>query len=266
MRNKGELTERDRDELGVGDLPDDMLRERGEYPFPGPAQSNLPPDMVGDMAARKALASTGIGGPYSDYNVRGIFDSRPINGFDFNEMTHLPVPAGGEGTTFSRNACLTVPQGRVLVLRDITFYNLDDGNGNVIADNAKVYDFFAQITKNGGVVDPIFMNTGFEFFPVKGPCLVDTFLIYDEGEVLGLNLSSDSGNFVYVVFHGNLLLKTGVSANLEVANKGAGKPTTVAATASDLANPQNPFVRASPVSKKRVTPRQRILRKKHGFV
>lgn len=278
MRNKGELTERDRDELGVGELPEDLLHERGEFPFQHPGEDQIPPDMAGNVRARDNLARTGIGGPLSDYNVRGVYDSRPINGVDFNTAAYLYV---AENVRDSHDI-FQVPAGHVAVLREVTFFDPDDGfpavawqvslGATVLAASLFSADIGIQFLKNKGVISPINMNPVnpsnpandfyFDWLPVSLPNSIETFLVFDEGEVMGLNVRPTFNGAFNVIAYGQLLLKTGVPAPFEVGNKGAGKPVKALATSEDLIGMHSPRTAAPASSAGPLSP---MKRRKRGF-
>ncbi len=243
------MTGNDNERNELGDLPPDLLRERGEDPMFNDRPGSLPPDMARSDSVRQAAAEAGIGGPVLDYGVRGVYDSRPVNAIDFYN-TYL-VSLANAYNFVGTPAMLQVPQGRVAVLRRVEFSDpgAASGIGNqytfpaVKADNLLLADFYVTVLRNGGVVQPVDMRVpgavGFNYkdaIPIKGGDSIDTFLIYDEGEQIGLNfyLSSATVGDVFVKFYGNLLLKTGVPPNFEVANKAAGMPTRVAASQADL--------------------------------
>jgi hypothetical protein len=237
----------ERDQLG--ELPPDLLRERGEDTMLNDRPGSLPPDMARSDAVRKAAAEAGIGGPVLDYGVRGVYDSRPVNAIDFNQ-TYLLNLANAYNFV-AQPAMLQVPQGRVAVLRRVEFSDPGSVTGivsaytfpSVVADNLLLVDYYVQVLRNAGVVQPIDMRVpgtvGFNYkdaIPIKGGDSIDTFLIYDEGEQIGLNfyLSSAAVGEVFVKLYGNLLPKTGVPANFEIANKAAGTPARVMASQADL--------------------------------
>ncbi len=250
----GEEDERNR----LGDLPIELQRERGESGLLNDRERSLPGDMLNTQQARESAARAGIGGPVLDYTVRGVYDSRPVNGFDFNQVVELTL-TDNSGNPF-RYACLQVPQGRVVVLRAIQFYDLMDVDEFIQPDSGKAWDIMVQLTRNGGAIMPIDMDvknyspggvTYMDQLPIKGGDTLECFSLFDEGEVIGINALLGGGvpttSYMYVKFYGNILLKTGIPANFEVANKAAGKPTQVMASQSDLLSAQSPAMRSGAV-------------------
>lgn len=229
----------------LGDLPDGLARERGELNFLNDRLSGVPPDMARSNATRDAARSVGIGGPVVDYTVRGVYDSRPINGTDFYNFVHCEAAENGPESFQS----LQVPAGRVAILRRVDFFEPDDGNNplpvpSVLAASLFAADLYVTITKNGGTVLPTNMEIPggsassllyLASIPISAPASVDCFIVYDEGDIIGHSheFPTFDGGY-YVGYYGNLLLKTGIPANFEVGNKGAGTPAQVVASQADL--------------------------------
>lgn len=84
----------------LGDLTDDISRERGELgpkraARPPLRRAPMPPDMAISARMRKDETETGIEGTISQgADVRAVFDTRPINARDFIHTNTFNVPAG----------------------------------------------------------------------------------------------------------------------------------------------------------------------------
>lgn len=239
---KGELQNRDRDEVpglgdiplsgALGELPPDIANERGDLDtYNTKALGTRFPDMLSAAISRAESKETGLGSPLLDYTVRSIFDSRPTSGFDFNlwfqgEDTETPY------TISIFNRCFQVPAGYVAVLRQVKMLVAEP------VTQTLNYDGTAKVLIDGTVRDSIDVNT--PVFVEQQPILfnsdepIDTFLIADEGQFIGVDLtlsdwSYDNTTFaiLQVGFHGNLLLKTGRPAMFEIANIAGRAKTAV---------------------------------------
>lgn len=173
---------------------------------------DVPPDVASAEAARIAQSLAPIGSPNVEAGVRSVYDSRPINGGDFNVYSSTSTPQCG-GTTYIP-AGFTVPQGYVAILK------LTDA----WMEPPKVLTNRSQVTVslqvNGGLVN---QNVDIAMGNDTGDRPVSSFVIADEGQVVTARII-DVGNTwgaagkANIRLYGNLLLKTGRPANLEVAN------------------------------------------------
>lgn len=247
---KGELENRDADELGIahlpgiGELSEELADERGELDSYSTRQlsGDVPADIQVGRSAIDAVRSTGIGSPNIDFQVRSTFDSRPVNGRDFNlwfaaekntEIGHTDF----ELTVFNR--CFQVPRGLVCVLRAVTVLqapgddlgDLFDGTLQVLIDNTVREPPTVRLGPSIGVPggDTVLSQ---EPIPYHNGVPVDTFLIADENIFVGLDLNpillgfqTDYNSMLRVGFHGTFLQKTGVPAQFQIANK-AGQAYT----------------------------------------
>ena len=48
-------------------------------------------DLLGDASATAAMYATPLGEPPSDFDVRSVYESRPVNAYDFNYSSATPV-------------------------------------------------------------------------------------------------------------------------------------------------------------------------------
>lgn len=175
-------------------LADTLAGRRGE------------PDL---QRARDEFERSPIGAPPIDYDVRSIFDSRPVNGFDFNIVESGDIGGGEPGGVLVE---MTVPEGYVAVLRSISMWF--EPNPQSAPNRSNV---LASLYLNGGPFNyNVDLPVGVEIDTVP------FFMIADEFNRIGwaVTLPDDPVDDVtcYVHFHGNLILKSGRPAVFEVAN------------------------------------------------
>lgn len=241
---KGELENRDDDELGlsslpgIGELSEELADERGELDSYSTRQlaGDVPADVQVGSAAVQQVARTGIGSPAIDFQVRSTFDSRPVNGRDFNiwvaaeknsEIGHQDFDL----TVFNR--AWQVPRGLVAVLRAVTILQVP---GN---DLGTMFDGTVQILIDNVVKEPPTVRLGpslgipggdtvlsQEPIPYHSGIPVETFLIADENLFVGVDINPtllgfqpDYNALLRIGFHGTFLQKTGVPAQFQIANK-----------------------------------------------
>lgn len=238
MSGNGEFENRDRDELG--DLSEDHGMERGELARYSGRTPRVPVDMRNNAAARAAAAAAQIGSPQLDFDVRSVYDSRPVQGRDFNQWFFFSTEGGGTvpGTFFLQS--FVVPTGYVAVVRRIMFRT---SNANYTGP----YQNEMTVLRNGAQVMPEVLPfvpfnpvdgeaAPLETIPISDGESFDLFLIADEGDTVGVRLFSSDGDpdvsdeFQYFLgFYGQFLLKTGVPAAFQIANQAGvkGKPVTV---------------------------------------
>lgn len=208
-----------------------------------PDTRQITPDMA--IAGRQGEAARRAppGEPPLDYNVRSVYDSRPINGTDFN----IAVAFQGSTTdTFTDALCeFIVPPGSICVLLQThTWVEANDGSGGPGPAFARS-QVLASLTLDGGNV-PYNQNV-----PVgsEQDDLLKSFIIANEFQAMGVRLIASIGTpfpvnaIVYAHFYGNLLAKTGRPTPFEIANPaGSGAPARVA----PYVPPPLPSVRVQP--------------------
>ena len=186
---------------------------RGEFEL---RQRQLPADrrarnMAGRawQAARDDIARTPLGAPQKPYDVRSVYDSRPVHGYDFM----IPVTVDPEGAAATFSATFNVREGYVAVLREISHFFPVDPQPAVVTRA----DCLLTVQLNGGtVLDNENVPVG-----VSSEALWKGFVIADEFDTLGAlielqgALTADS---CIVIFYGNYLLKSGTVAPFEIAN------------------------------------------------
>jgi hypothetical protein len=265
---KGEFENRDRDEssdlrgiplAGLGELPEDISRERGDlrsYSLDTSKAQN--PDMARASESRADARTTGLGSPAMDYTVRSVYDSRPTSGRDFNlwfQNTPKTAEHGAEFPGFSAlRKCFSVPDGWVAVVRKVFFRCTPT---NVTPTNLFNYDARIALCINGAIVDPERVPIGpgsstgdpvqIVGIPVNDQDVFETFQIADQNQFVGVDLTGfpEEGSFtafdVLIGFYGQFLLKTGRPAMFEPANLAGRALTANTSSARDLAGiPSNP--------------------------
>lgn len=163
-------------------------------------------------AAQTDLGNTPLGAPPACYDVRSVYDSRPVNGYDFT----ITVTDVGDEATFPLE--FTVRQGYVAVLLGFSHWIEDDPLPPIVFRN----DMLATLQKNKvQVQDNVDVPVG-----LFSDNLWTGFIVADEFETLGLVFSfSDPALDVgqrWVTFRGNYLLKSGRASNFEIANPAPG--------------------------------------------
>jgi hypothetical protein len=177
-----------------------------------------PPDMrdnaAGDMGrtqqeAVDEMQRTPLGEPRVEFDVRCTYDSRPLNGGDFN----LSAVVNGN-TTNGWAATFVVPNGYRMVPRkwEVSF----DATAAGAAGNstANIQQNLANLPFNG----PIIIGMG-----TAEP--IETFFICEENTTFGIsgaNTNFGTGYIVNINVYGNLLAATDVALPFEVTNRKYG--------------------------------------------
>lgn len=179
-----------------------------------------PEDTAGGIAqapatarAQSDLADTPLGAPPADYDVRSVYDSRPVNGYDFN----ITVTAAAEGgNTFTLE--FTVRQGFVAVFRRFGHF-FTDAPLPAIVNRAEC---LLSIRKNGtDVPDNVDFPIG-----LASDDLWNGFVIADEFDTITARVvlqGALTATELVGTFYGNYLLKTGRAWPFEIANPSAVK-------------------------------------------
>lgn len=207
-----------------------------------PAQGDIgASDMRQASDSRDAQQLAPLGSPPADYDVRSVYDSRPVSGGDFNVI--LTFPAG---------ACITpapvffvVPQGYVAVLRELETW---------------CEPILSLTTRADITVSPQINLSDIQYnnnIPVGNGTLenIKLFAIADELQKVGVIFPvfpATPGITLYAQVYGNLLLKTGRPAQFEIANyagkgHGPGMP-------QPSAPPQRLMMGTAPVASPRPLP------------
>jgi len=173
------------------------------------------------------MAATPPGEPPVDYDVRSVYDSRPVNARDFNfSLSQLGTVSGSGAIVFPEFDFVSAIGWRFVVLEwDIIFSPSLGTIGGSVYQNTVV-----NLLGGGGVADPFNSNivigpngTGEE--PIK------TFMLVEENTRFGLTLVNTDTTLTIaataeaiVTVHGNALPVTDVQLPYQIANPvGRGK-------------------------------------------
>jgi hypothetical protein len=166
-------------------------------------------DVQGVDTAVAAMQSTPLGEPPADFDVRCVYDSRILNGYDFNYTGSFPLAIAGASTS-SFNATFKVPYGYRLVPREWeVIFDMTPSSpvaGNVVYLQANG----ADIPNNG----PIIVGFG-TTVPIK------SFYVCEEGTTFGITGTVQSliAANVNINVYGNLIPVTDVALPFSVANQ-----------------------------------------------
>lgn len=227
---------------GLGDLPKPLGVERGERSVRDP-QGRTPPGSPPGHPSQVADLARGTGidrylkthdvprvAPPLAFEVSSTYDSRPVQGTDFQETGCNSLVFAGSPATFPAvSLTFIVPENKIAVLRGFR-YQVSPQPINIVTEGfcwlqSDLFDNDAVIKQYSEMVHPLFMR---KLFPI--------FAIVDERHRLRLTLSqiSDSeitGDMagetlgVQLALYGNLILKTGIPKEFQIANRisGGGK-------------------------------------------
>lgn len=172
---------------------------------------------VGKASDLAALARAPLGEPLIDYNVRSIYDSRPVNGYDFNVIETADINSSMSNPSIYLT--FEVPSGYIGVLRKIEFWT--NGLPNVSRQSVTLSPVAnSQIQR---------FNTAAVGNATGQGAPVECFVIADERQQLGARIdwgASPASISLYVQLYGNFLLKTGRAAPFEIANQAGGVSAT----------------------------------------
>jgi hypothetical protein len=173
-------------------------------------------DLLGQEASTQAMQATPLTPPNVDYEVRSVYDSRPINAYDFNfsaatEFTSPPDP----GTIATWEATFTVPTGYRAVPRDWDVFF--DTPPNVIASKSTVtlQQQGAAVPNNG----PMIIGMG------TGPTPIKSFFICEENTTFGIQgsinvgVNSTQSSTISINVHGNLIPVTDCALPFTIADQ-----------------------------------------------
>jgi hypothetical protein len=166
-----------------------------------------PSDMGAVQVSIQDLDRTPLGEPHVEFDVRCIYDSRPVNGYDFNySATTTNVTTGSWQVTFN------VPNGYRIVPREWEIIYDVPPSGPSANSTVTIQQNSANLPNNGPII--IGMGTS---APIK------TFFICEENTtfgIIGRNTNLISGtNTVIINVYGNLLSVTDVALPFAVTNR-----------------------------------------------
>lgn len=180
-------------------MRDEFAEQRGEWQTN--ASLDVPgADLLGQEAATQAMQATPLTPPDVDFEVRSVYDSRPINGYDFNfsGTAEIDVNSSETGTW---NVTFDVPTGYRAVPREWdVFFDIPP---TVIASKnvVSIQQQNANIPNNG----PIIVGMGTGARPIK------TFFVCEENTTFGIegtltnSANSTQTTTISVNCYGNLI-------------------------------------------------------------
>jgi hypothetical protein len=182
-------------------MRDEFAEQRGDWQTN--ASLDLPgADLLQDDAAVSAMQSAPLTTPSVDFEVRSIYDSRPINAYDFNfSGTSEITGTGSDQLVATWQVTFTVPVGYRAVPRDWDIFF--DTPPNVIAS-----DNVVSLQQNGAAIPnngPIIVGMGTGSRPIK------SFFVCEESTTFGvqgavtLGSNSTQATTISVNVHGNLI-------------------------------------------------------------
>lgn len=204
-------------------MSDKTRFRRGEFEA---RQRQLPADKRARRAkggawqkARADQEATPLGAPPKPVDVRSVYDTRPINAFDFN----IPATVATVSTATNVTAFFQVPEGFIAVLRNFDIWF----EPNPVGVNKSNFNWSLQL--NGGDY-PYNIAVPFGDAVDRETC----FMIANEFNTVGIRIravapGAFATGFAFVRFYGNFLLKSGLPALLEIGNlvpKSAIVPTS----------------------------------------
>lgn len=199
------------EEEGAGRFPSASLEARGVPKSDRPSP--------GDLGARRsAPAKAGakpVGAIAAPELVRAVYDSRPINAFDFQQFVRDDT---AYTAAFVSSIQMTVPSGYVAVLRS---FALEFFTGSTVfipvatatvspCRNAQAQPYFAR------PLDLMFTPPGLD---------VDCFFVADERELMGVQVNYSTVpaatiNSIRVLLYGQLIPKRGgISSQFAIGSK-----------------------------------------------
>jgi hypothetical protein len=178
-------------------------------------------DVLAQRGKVAAMAATPPGEPPVDYDVRSVYDSRPVNSRDFNISGTVLGTVSGSGAIVFPVLNFNTPLGwRFVVLEwEVTFAPSLGALGPSLFAATSV-----NLLQGGGVADPF--NTGIIIGPngtgAKG---VETFMLVEEQTLFGIQIVNADTTLglgltstAIVTIHGNALPVMDVQLPYSIAN------------------------------------------------
>ena len=197
-------------------------------------------DVVGEGRAYSDFNRTPAGEPDLKFDVRSIFDSRPVNAYDFNISGQFTYAGNDTPETF---VVFTVPEGYVAIVRD--WYH-EFFPTPVIGSNRDIL-MTPQVAR-ADVQNNIDVPIG----SVAQKPFLELFFLADEFQEVGFRINSPlvipttEGTNLSVRLHGTFLLKRNIPYQFEVANPCGGCGGELRVAPSPLTAPPT-TTRAKPV-------------------
>lgn len=156
--------------------------------------------------ARSDFNATPIGTPPVCYDVRSVFDSRPVNAYDF----HITTSETFDSADTSIRVEMTVPEGYAAILRGLEVWFEPASPGALRSD----VELTLQLNGGDYPNNRVFIGAATDD-------LIPMFMLADEFNRIGAFMTfpapASSVN-VYVHFYGNFVLKSERALPFEVAN------------------------------------------------
>ena len=169
------------------------------YEYPGM-------DLAGQAAATAEMFAAPLGEPPTEFDVRCIFDSRIVNGYDFNMSAAFSQPSGaGWSVTFN------VPNGYRIVPREWTVQYDSAITGPSVDSTVSLMQNAAAVPYNQNII--IGMGTD---NPIK------SFFLCEENTTFGItgaNANAATTVTGSVTVYGNLIPVSDVALPLSVSNQ-----------------------------------------------
>lgn len=181
---------------------DEFIARDGQFPADtrnAQGTSSNATTAVADMQRTRA------GEPAVDFNVRSVYDSRPVLGLDFNFEDSAAIVSGT-----SQDLTFIVPAGYVAVLKQIDFW----------------MEPSQSIDKSSVIIKPVLNRAvqanNQQSVGSQTNAPMQLWLIADEFDEVGIRVSISvalaSSPVSFVHLYGNLLAKTGRATPFEIAN------------------------------------------------
>lgn len=229
--------EREKEELG--ELPEDLLRERGEIEvgdWPPYDPRRVPLDIEQQAKTERQQKDLPSGSMSQGAKVVSVFDTRPVNGEDFlftdiqTITLEKPVPPnGGSGTPGTVGEFVTfsfrVPEGLIAVLRNFAMEVDLDVNAAGFSTLGSNQSAFIYRLKLNGVAQKGYDNVEAEKLQVDFPTHIIAGSSDSVEAVIATNVAPDNdiGPIrMLAKFYGILLLSTGRQKQYEI---GEAKPS-----------------------------------------
>ncbi len=223
----------------LGDLPRGIAHERDET-WNQNARGRLPPapggpGQVADTARGTSIIHDIQSAPISQvapalaYQVQATYDSRPIQGYDFQASGCNTIEFAGAPVTFAPvEFTYTVPENVIAVLRKFR-YQVQNGPVNAITEGncwlgSTIFVDDLPVREYNRMTHPQYMQLPFDAFVIadeRNRIKIQLFHIDPADNVLSADIA-DLSSRVLFEFYGNIILKTGIPKEFEIANRIAG--------------------------------------------
>jgi|ERR1700677_1281289 len=170
-------------------------------------------DLLQDDSSVAQMQVTPLGEPPSDFDVRCVYDSRPVNGYDFNFSA---FQASSNISNVPWNFTFTVPNGyRAVPRKWDVFYDTPPSGIPSYQSTVTLIQNQAAVPYNG----PIIVGMG------TGDAPIDSFFVCEENTTFGISGSvtdvpnSTHATAISVNVYGNLIPVTEVAPPFAVTNQ-----------------------------------------------